>query len=195
MLGLDTFQFDGHFFSRCHVCTQIYITKRSAADFATQTVLLSHAELHDCQCMYLCSIVSINQTILQQRHPQWGLVNTHTQECKERLVYKVLLWFNSFYPTTLIRMRKYLQLIAAAAAALQKPCSWLAGFRTNVGLPFAVSRLSMSVETPNWLFTFILNSASVKRTTNVCISKLNKRFHWAKKKNWTIEINNICRIK
>ena len=46
MLRFDTFQFDGNFFARCHVCAEVDVSKGPAADFAAQTVFLSHTKLH-----------------------------------------------------------------------------------------------------------------------------------------------------
>lgn len=46
MLRFDGFQFDGHFFARRHVGTQINVTKRPAANFAAQPVLFSDTQLH-----------------------------------------------------------------------------------------------------------------------------------------------------
>ena len=46
MLRLDRFQFNGDFFARGHVGTQINVTKRSAANLAAEPVLFPHAEFH-----------------------------------------------------------------------------------------------------------------------------------------------------
>lgn len=46
MFRFDGLQFDGHFFARRHVSTQINVTKRPAANFAAQPVLFSDTQLH-----------------------------------------------------------------------------------------------------------------------------------------------------
>jgi hypothetical protein len=47
MLGLDGFQFNGHFFARGHVGAEINVAKGTAANFAAQPVLFAHSQFHD----------------------------------------------------------------------------------------------------------------------------------------------------
>lgn len=46
MLGFHRFQFNGHFFARCHVGTEINVSKRTRANFTPQAVLSTDSELH-----------------------------------------------------------------------------------------------------------------------------------------------------
>ena len=46
MLCLNGFEFDGYFFTSGHVGAQVNVTKGTRPNLATETVLLSHAQLH-----------------------------------------------------------------------------------------------------------------------------------------------------
>mmetsp|Transcript_7182 Transcript_7182/g.10937 ORF Transcript_7182/g.10937 Transcript_7182/m.10937 type:complete len:95 (-) Transcript_7182:96-380(-) len=46
MLCLDTFQFNGNFFSRGHVSAKVNVPKGPAADFTAEPIFLSDAQFH-----------------------------------------------------------------------------------------------------------------------------------------------------